>query len=77
MVGRTATAYPTNHTDGAITWISSNTQYITIMGIDSNTGLYRAVAVGNTVIAAQVGNVSTTIEVTMYNPEPQYITTQL
>ena len=68
-----ATVYPLNHTDGSITWISSNTQYITI---NSNTGLYNAVAAGDATIAAQVGKALATINVNMFNqPQTQYVTT--
>ena len=68
----TATVYPTNHTNGSVIWISSHPQYITI---DSNTGIYNAVAVGDAIIAARVGKALATIEVKIVNPQPQYITT--
>ena len=56
-----ATVLPSNHTDGDVTWVSSNTNYVTIMGIDSVTGEYQTAAFGTTTITATVGEVSTNI----------------
>ena len=43
---------PTNHTEGAPTWFSSNTEIVTVV---SNSGMYEAVAIGITTITATVG----------------------
>ena len=58
-IGRlTATVLPTNHTEGAPTWFSSNTEIVTVV---SNSGMYEAVAIGITTVTATVGEVSANI----------------
>ena len=55
-----AMVLPTDHTDGAIVWSSSDSGIVTI---DSNSGYYQGVAEGSTTITARVGSEADTITV--------------
>ena len=57
----TATVLPANHTDGEVTWTSSDTDKLTI----SSNGEYRAIAPGSVKITASIGTHSNAITVTI------------
>ena len=54
----TATVLPANHTEGALTWFSSNTQAVTV---NRDSGEYTAVATGESTVTVTVGGVSAAI----------------
>ena len=68
----TAAVLPTNHTDGAITWISSDSK---VVAINRFSGAYTAVEVGSATITAMVGtnNVRDTIAITVLDGRPPII----
>ena len=59
-----AMVLPTNHTDGAITWVSSNTNVLAISGVS---GAYNFINTGTAEVTASVGGVSDTITFNVFD----------
>ena len=57
----TATAYPTNHTDGDLQWQSSDTNIFVV----NQNGIYQAPSWGTATVTASLGDISNTLSVTV------------
>ena len=61
----TATVTPTNHTDGNVSWVSDDTDKLTLSPATGSTTTYTAIGEGTVTVTASVGSVDTSIAINM------------